>query len=78
MPCQYQNIFGQPNQGLHSYRIFNYALIDLLLTLIISYLISWKYQFNLILTTLAIFILGQILHKVFCVQTQFIKLIFGH
>jgi hypothetical protein len=30
--CKYKNMFGIPNKGLHSYRIFNIAIVDLTLT----------------------------------------------
>ena len=38
--CQYKNIFGEPKKGIHAYRIFNIAIVDLLLTIFIAYLFS--------------------------------------
>ena len=32
--CVYKDIFGIPKKGFHKYRIFNIAIVDLLLTII--------------------------------------------
>ena len=34
--CQYANIFGKPGQGLHQYRLFNIAIVDVLLTIFLG------------------------------------------
>lgn len=26
--CEYKDIFGIPNEGVHSYRLFNIAIVD--------------------------------------------------
>ena len=39
MLCQYKNIFGKVNEGIHSYRIFNIAIVDVLLTILLSFII---------------------------------------
>lgn len=73
--CKYKDIFGKPNDGVHSYRLFNIALFDFLGTILISYIISlfftYKYAFPIILCIL--FLLGIILHSVFCVNTTIDK-----
>ena len=76
--CKYKDIFGKPGQGVHSYRIVNIAIVDVLFTLLGAYLIN-RYFFNnkhLIKTTLILFILGIIFHRLFCVKTTINKLIF--
>lgn len=72
----YKNIFGKPNTGIHSIRIFNIAIIDVLGTIIASYFISKKFNINFTKTLLWTFIFGIILHKLFCVDTTVSKLIF--
>ena len=64
--CKYNNILGIPNQGVHSYRIFNLAIFDIIATLVLGYIISifTKYKLSNILVIL--FLLGIILHRVFC------------
>lgn len=76
--CKYKDIFGKPGQGVHSYRVANIAIVDVLFTLLGGYLIN-RYFFNnkhLIKTTLILFILGIIFHRLFCVKTTINKLIF--
>ena len=79
MFCKYKNIFGKVGEGAHSYRIFNIAIIDVISTFILAFLINLfipKYKFNNILIFL--FILGIILHRLFCVETTINNLIFGN
>ena len=54
--CPYKNIFGKPNEGVHSYRIFDIAIVDLVSTIVAAYLISMytKQDFKLILLILII------------------------
>lgn len=77
MLCKYKDIFGKVGQGVHSYRIFNIAIVDVLLTLLgafIIHLLLPKYSFLYILIIL--FVLGIILHRLFCVRTTVDKLLF--
>jgi len=73
--CKYKNIFGEPNKGVHSYRLFGLAIVDVVMTIIGAYIISLitRYKFSYILVFL--FILGIILHKIFCVKTTINKLL---
>ena len=77
--CKYKDILGKPKTGLHSYRVFNVAIIDVLLTVLLAkfvqYYILEKYDFWVIL--ICTFILGVIMHRIFCVKTSFDKLFFG-
>lgn len=77
MLCKYKNILGEVNKGPHSYRIFNIAILDVLLTIAGAYGIyrlfpKYNYWFILIF----LFILGIILHRLFCVKTTIDKLLF--
>ena len=75
--CKYKNILGVPGQGPHSYRIFNIAIVDVLLTLILAYIISYIYNISFMKTSITLFILGILLHRVFCVRTTIDKLLFN-
>ena len=78
MFCKYKDILGKPKTGTHSIRIFDIAIIDVLLTILLAYLVNLFYpiySFQKILLTL--FILGIILHRLFCVRTTIDKLLFG-
>jgi hypothetical protein len=78
MFCQYKNIFGKPNEGVHSSRFFNIAIIDVVATIVGAFLLHKlfpKYKFIVILITL--FIIGIIAHRLFCVRTTVDKLLFN-
>ena len=75
--CQYQNIFGKPGEGAHSYRIFNIAVVDLGLTLLVAYLLSRMVKKSFLLTTSILLVLGVIFHRLFCVRTTVDKLLFS-
>ena len=77
--CKYKDVLGKPNTGLHSHRVFNISVIDVLLTILgakfIQYYMMKDTDFWIILTVL--FILGIIIHRIFCVKTTIDKLLFG-
>jgi hypothetical protein len=83
--CKYKNIFGEPNTGAHKKRIFDIAIIDVGVTIIVAVIIYfimikiWPCLAgikNLILIIVSFFILGIIIHRMFCVRTTVDKLIF--
>ena len=77
--CKYKNALGVPGKGIHSYRICNLAIVDIILTLlgarILQVLIFPESEYLYILGGL--FLLSIILHRMFCVKTTIDKLIFG-
>jgi hypothetical protein len=81
MLCQYKDIFGKPKEGVHSIRIFDIAVVDVLLTLFGAYLIK-KIDLKIFEKTplLVIFIylilLSIVIHKLFCVDTKLTKTVF--
>lgn len=77
MFCQYKDIFGQPNKGVHSYKLFGIAIIDLLLTIIVAFCIAKFFNISFPLTFFILFITGIILHRLFCVRTTIDKLLFN-
>jgi len=72
--CKHKDIFGKPKEGPHSYRIFNIAIIDTVLTILLGYFISKYFKLNLFYVLIILFILGIIVHKMFCVETTLTKL----
>ena len=75
--CNYKNIFGEPNKGVHSYRLFNIAIVDVILTIVVAFLISFFAKISFIKTCIVLFTLGIILHKLFCVDTTVHKFLFN-
>ena len=74
--CKYKNALGVPNKGIHSYRLFGIAIVDVVMTLIGAWLISYFFKFSFLNTSLTLFVLGIILHRIFCVRTTVDKLLF--
>ncbi len=75
--CKYRNIFGAPNTGVHSYRIFGLAFVDLALTLALAYLIHLGTAYSFWKVAVVLVALGVVTHRLFCVQTPLTKLVFG-
>lgn len=73
--CQYKDIFGKPNSGVHRYRIFNIAIVDVLCTFLGAFAISYFCKVNYLATLFILFLSGVILHRIFCVKTTIDKLI---
>lgn len=73
MLCQFSDIFGKPRTGIHSLRIFDFALIDVLLTVGLGYLIGKFSGRDPIIIIICLFVLGTLLHILFCVDTKFVS-----
>jgi len=75
--CKYKSILGNPGVGVHSYRLFNISVVDVALTVLLAYLLSvWK-RWTFWKTFIGLFVLGEILHYIFCVDTAVIVAIDG-
>ena len=74
--CKYKNILGQPGKGIHSYRLFGVAIADVIMTIIGAYILSLIFKLSFIKTLIFLFLLGIILHRLFCVRTTVDKLLF--
>ena len=74
--CKYKNALGIPNEGIHSYRFLGLAIVDVIMTIILAILISYLFKISFLYTSISIFVLGIILHRLFCVRTTIDKLLF--
>ena len=74
--CKYKNVLGEPNKGIHSYRLFGVAIADVIMTIVVAYLLSISFNIKFIYTVIILFVLGIILHRVFCVKTTIDKILF--
>jgi hypothetical protein len=74
--CKYKNILGKPNEGIHSYRFCGLAIVDVILTIIAAFLISYFKNISFFISLLGLFLLGIFLHKLFCVRTSIDKILF--
>jgi len=74
--CQYKHLFGEIGKGIHSYRIFNIAYLDVLVTVIVAYILSKLFKTPFLYTLVAFFLLGIAVHRLFCVRTTIDTILF--
>lgn len=74
--CKYKNIFGIPGEGAHRYRIFNIAIVDVVMTIIAAIIISKYIGVSFWKSLLTLFLLSILLHRIFCVKTTIDILLF--
>jgi hypothetical protein len=75
--AQYKDILGVPREGIHSYRVYDLAIADFIMTFIGSCIIAYFFKMNVFLVFLYLFILGEYLHILFCVDTKFLSIFFN-
>lgn len=75
MLCEYKDIFGKVGEGIHSYRFLNIAIIDVIATVIIAYVVHKIFNINFLISLGILFLVGIISHRLFCVHTTIDKLI---
>ena len=69
----YKYILGIPKQGVHKYRFLDTAMVDYILTILLSGLTTFLTKIPLVLTTIAWFIIGIISHILFGLETNSVK-----
>ena len=74
--CKYKDALGESGKGIHSYRFMGVAIADVIMTIIWALLISFLIKKSFLLVLILLFILGIILHHLFCVRTTIDKLLF--
>jgi hypothetical protein len=53
--CKYKNILGKPGTGVHSYRFMNIAIVDVLLTLLLAFVISYYTKYSFLYVSIILF-----------------------
>ena len=74
--CKYKDVLGKPESGVHSYRFMGVAIVDVIFTIITALIISYFTKVSFLLVVIITFILGIILHRLFCVRTAVDKFLF--
>jgi hypothetical protein len=75
--CDYKDIFGRPREGAHAYRIFDIAVVDVAATVVVAFIIARVFGIVFWKSLVALFIIGIISHRAFCVRTTVDKLVFS-
>ena len=73
-----KDIFGEPNKGIHSIRVFDIAIVDVLLTILLAYILKTKTEYfsnDSIFIISCILVLSSIaIHIVLGVETKLTRL----
>ena len=72
MACPYAFVLGVPGQGVHAPRIGGYARNDILGTIGLAILTAYIMKISFLYSLVVWFVLGEILHYLFGVQTAFL------
>jgi hypothetical protein len=73
--CKYKNIFGKPKEGIHSIRIFNIAVVDVLFTILGAFALHYALKISFTYCLAGLFLLGIFCHHIFCVDTTINRLL---
>lgn len=77
MLCPYKDLLGKVGEGAHSYRIANIAIVDVIMTIIAAFVLHFVYpKYSVLSIAIVLFLLGIILHRIFCVRTTIDRLLF--
>ena len=74
---EYKNIFGKEGEGAHSIRFLNIAIVDVIMTIIGAFIISYLFNLSFLMVFTILMLVAIILHRIFCVNTTINKMIFG-
>jgi hypothetical protein len=74
MSCPYKDALGKPGEGFHSTRFMGIAVGDTLATIGGAYFIAKAFGFDYLPTLIVFFIIGELMHMYFCVNSGFLKL----
>lgn len=75
--CKFKNILGEPKKGIHKYRFLSLAIVDVVFTILGGFLLAIIFKTKFLDTTISLFLLGIILHRLFCVNTTIDNLLFN-
>ncbi len=73
--CKYRDMFGEPGKGIHAYRIFGMAAVDLVVTAFVAIILSRWFmpRIGVIPMFAGLFISSIAIHRAFCVNTAVIR-----
>jgi hypothetical protein len=77
--CKYKDILGKPRstEGLRKYRFFGIAILDTVVVILSALAFAYFFQLPYVYTIAAFFLLGIVVHRLFCVRTAVDVMLFG-
>ena len=76
MFCEYKDALGKPGEGVHAYRVFDIAIVDVIMMIIAAIFISKATAQRFAPVLFILFLSGILMHRAFCVETTIDKLLF--
>lgn len=74
---KYKDALGKPGKGMHAHGVFGFAILDLIATLVVAYLISHLVHINFFVCSILLLGLGVAAHQVFGVHTKINTFLFN-
>ena len=74
--CQYKNVLGEPNKGVHKHYGLGFAIFDVIGTGVGAYMLSKTFNTSFLTSFGLLMFLAVASHKIFCVDTALNKVIF--
>jgi hypothetical protein len=81
--CDYKNLLGEPNKGIHSVRVGKgvfgsdgLAVFDIALAIALGWVISKIFNMSFVMSLTISVIFGISLHRIFCVKTPVDQFLF--
>lgn len=76
--CKYRDMFGKPGTGQHAFMhdIGGIAWVDVISVLVGAVAMSWMFCWSVWNTAVCLFLVGILVHRLFCVRTTIDKLLF--
>lgn len=75
--CAHKDVLGVPGKGVHSLRVGGFALVDILGSFGLAWLLHRWTGLGFGASCLLVFGLGIALHRLFCVSTTLDHMLFG-
>ncbi len=70
---KWKDVFGKPGEGVHKTRIFGFAAVDLVLTIILAIILAKIIKINIFCSIGTLMVLSILFHLLFGVNTELIK-----
>ena len=77
MFCRYKDVFGAPGTGVHAYRIFGMAAVDIACTALAALWVASATRWSAWVVFAALLVLSVPVHRAFCVETTLTRAVLG-
>ena len=66
-----------PGVGIHSYRMFGVAGVDLVGTVVAGVFVAWLFDYSYLWVVGGLLVVGEVVHLMFGIETAVVRYIFG-